>query len=79
MSIPKDHVLLTIGSEMYKVFPDPDGLLPHLIKDIPSLPVISNQRIQINVDTASEWSCCSSVLENIVHVKPSLVSRLYTL
>lgn len=73
MSSPKDHFLLSIGSEVYKVFPDRDGLLPLLIKDIPSLPVISNQRIKIDVDTASEWSCYSSVLETIVNAQPSLV------
>lgn len=56
---------------MYQVFPD---LLPHLIKDIPSLPVVSNQKIKIDVDTAGEWSCCSSGLD----VQPSLVSRCLT-
>lgn len=43
-----------MGSEMYKAFPDPDVLLPHLIKDIPTLPVVNSQRIKINVDTAGE-------------------------
>lgn len=51
---PKDHLLLSIGSEMFKAFSDPDVLLPHLIKDIPTLPVVKSQRIKINVDTAGE-------------------------
>ncbi|XP_029704826.1 TRPM8 channel-associated factor homolog [Takifugu rubripes] len=54
---PKDRLLLFMGSEMYKAFLDPDVLLPHLIKDIPTLPVVNSQRIKINVDTAGgfEW------------------------
>lgn len=43
-----------MGSVMYQAFPDPHVLLPHLIKDIPTLPVVKSQRIKINVDTAGE-------------------------
>lgn len=39
---------------MYKVFPDPEVLLPQLITDIPTLQVVKSQRIEINVDTAGE-------------------------
>ncbi|XP_040902027.1 LOW QUALITY PROTEIN: TRPM8 channel-associated factor homolog [Toxotes jaculatrix] len=54
---PKDHLLLSVGAEVYKVSPDPDALLPHLIKDNPLLPVVYNHRIRINVNTAGgeEW------------------------
>lgn len=51
---PKDHLLLSVGSEMYKAFPDPDVLLPHLTMDIPTLPVVNSQRIKINVNTVGE-------------------------
>lgn len=54
MKSPKDHLLLSVGSEMYKVFPDPEVLLPHLITDIPTLQVVDSQRIEINVHTAGE-------------------------
>lgn len=48
---PEDHLLLTIGTEVYKVSPDPDALLPYLIKNNPLLSVVDNHRININVDT----------------------------
>ncbi|XP_039987703.1 TRPM8 channel-associated factor homolog isoform X2 [Xiphias gladius] len=49
---PKDHLLLSVGSELYKVCPDPDALLPYLIRDNPLMPVVYNHRIKINVNTA---------------------------
>ncbi|XP_037632034.1 TRPM8 channel-associated factor homolog isoform X2 [Sebastes umbrosus] len=54
---PKDHLLLNVGPEVYKVCPNPDALLPYLIKDNPLMPVVYNHKIQINVDTAGgdEW------------------------
>ncbi|KAM9317879.1 TRPM8 channel-associated factor homolog [Pholidichthys leucotaenia] len=54
---PKDHALLVVGSELYKVCPDPDALLPYLIKDNPLLPIVQNHRIKIDVNTAGgeEW------------------------
>lgn len=48
---PKDHLLLSVGAEVYKVCPDPDALLPHLIKDNPLLPVVYNHKIKIDVNT----------------------------
>ncbi|XP_029372777.1 TRPM8 channel-associated factor homolog [Echeneis naucrates] len=53
----KDHLLLHVGTEMYKVCPNPDALLPFLIKDNPMLPTVNNSRIQINVNTkgGEEW------------------------
>ncbi|KAK5868484.1 hypothetical protein PBY51_009493 [Eleginops maclovinus] len=51
---PKDHLLLSVGTELYKASPDPDALLPYLIKDIPVLPVVKGQRIRITVNTADE-------------------------
>ncbi|XP_028321260.1 TRPM8 channel-associated factor homolog [Gouania willdenowi] len=54
---PKDFLLLVVGAELFKVSPDPDALLPYLIKDIPLMPLVHNQRIQINANTAKseEW------------------------
>ncbi|KAI3354556.1 hypothetical protein L3Q82_019054 [Scortum barcoo] len=54
---PKDHLLLSVGTELYKVCPDPDALLPYLIKHNPLMPVVYNHRIKINVNTAGgeEW------------------------
>ncbi|XP_047449379.1 TRPM8 channel-associated factor homolog [Mugil cephalus] len=54
---PRDHLLLSVASEVYKVCPDPDALLPYLIKNNPLLPVVYNQRIKIDVNTAEreEW------------------------
>ncbi|KAM6933747.1 TRPM8 channel-associated factor homolog [Xenentodon cancila] len=54
---PKDHLLLNIGAQIYRICPDPDALLPYLIKDNPLLPVVYNQSIKIQVNTAEgeEW------------------------
>ncbi|KAM3616936.1 uncharacterized protein V6R79_026419 [Siganus canaliculatus] len=54
---PKEHLLLNVGAEVYKICPDPDALLPYLIKHNPLLPVVYNHRIKINVNTAEreEW------------------------
>ncbi|XP_074536529.1 TRPM8 channel-associated factor homolog [Halichoeres trimaculatus] len=54
---PKDHLLLTVGTDVYKACPNPDALLPHLIKNNPLLPVVHNHKVVVNVDTAGgeEW------------------------
>ncbi|KAI3354546.1 hypothetical protein L3Q82_019053, partial [Scortum barcoo] len=54
---PKDRLLLSVGTELYKVCPDPDALLPYLIKHNPLMPVVYNHRIKINANTAGmeEW------------------------
>ncbi|KAG7223066.1 hypothetical protein INR49_015825 [Caranx melampygus] len=49
---PKDHLLLSMAADVYKVCPDPDALLPYLIKDNPVMPVVYNHRIMVNVNTA---------------------------
>ncbi|KAF7647981.1 hypothetical protein LDENG_00163820 [Lucifuga dentata] len=54
----KDRLLFQVGAEVYKMCPDPDALLPYLIKDKPcSMAVIRNHMIQIDVNTAGwkEW------------------------
>ena len=50
VSNEKDRLLLTIGTELYQCL-DPDTLLPYLIKDIPSMPVVQHQ-LKINANTA---------------------------
>uniref|UniRef100_A0A3P8UGE9 Peptidase M60 domain-containing protein n=1 Tax=Amphiprion percula TaxID=161767 RepID=A0A3P8UGE9_AMPPE len=54
---PRDHLLLSVGTEVYKVCPDPDDLLPYLINNNPLMPVVYNHRIKIHVNTAGaeEW------------------------
>ncbi|KAI2647324.1 hypothetical protein H4Q32_029453 [Labeo rohita] len=53
----KDRLMLHIGSEVYKVSPDPDALLPYIIKDRPKLPTVSNARVRISAKTegSEEW------------------------
>lgn len=72
MKSPKDHLLLTVGAEVYKVSPDPDSLLPYLIKDNPLLPIVYNHRIKISVDTKGRmtrdlntlhWSLCFNIAD----------------
>uniref|UniRef100_A0A672ISH0 TRPM8 channel-associated factor homolog n=1 Tax=Salarias fasciatus TaxID=181472 RepID=A0A672ISH0_SALFA len=54
---PKDLLLLHVATEVFRVSRDPDALLPYLIKKDASMPVVHNQRIQINVTTTNgeEW------------------------
>ncbi|KAM4565932.1 TRPM8 channel-associated factor homolog [Odontesthes bonariensis] len=53
---PKDHLLLRVASEVFNVSLNQDALLPYLIKDNPSMPVVYNQRIKINAQTTEyEW------------------------
>uniref|UniRef100_A0A8C2WV06 Peptidase M60 domain-containing protein n=1 Tax=Cyclopterus lumpus TaxID=8103 RepID=A0A8C2WV06_CYCLU len=54
---PRDHLLLSAGTEVYKVCPDRDALLPYLIKHNPLMQVVYNHRIKIDVNTAGreEW------------------------
>ncbi|XP_030600780.1 TRPM8 channel-associated factor homolog [Archocentrus centrarchus] len=54
---PKDHLLLSLGSAVYEVCPNPDALLPYLIKDNPLMPDVYNHRFKIDVNTAGseEW------------------------
>lgn len=51
---PRDHMLLRMGTEVFKVCPDPDALLPFLIKNNPLMPVVYNHRLRINVNTAGQ-------------------------
>ncbi|KAJ0063489.1 hypothetical protein NL108_002645, partial [Boleophthalmus pectinirostris] len=57
VSAPKDHLLLSLATELYKVCPKPEELVSCFIKDIPLLPALYNHTIKIDVDTAGieEW------------------------
>ncbi|KAI3353861.1 hypothetical protein L3Q82_005069 [Scortum barcoo] len=67
---PKDHLLLRLGQEVYNVCPDPDALLPYLIKNTQYMPHVCNQRIRINATTAEaeEWLSTGLYLSPVVIV-----------
>ncbi|XP_010896982.4 TRPM8 channel-associated factor homolog [Esox lucius] len=44
----KDHLLLSVGPEVYKACQDPDALLPYLFKDLSFKPVWPNHRVLIS-------------------------------
>uniref|UniRef100_UPI003AAB2FEB TRPM8 channel-associated factor homolog n=1 Tax=Centroberyx gerrardi TaxID=166262 RepID=UPI003AAB2FEB len=54
---PEDHLLLKLGAKVYNVSPDPDALLPYLIRNNPTMPVVYNHKIKIDAKTegAVEW------------------------
>uniref|UniRef100_A0A8C6U4B0 Peptidase M60 domain-containing protein n=1 Tax=Neogobius melanostomus TaxID=47308 RepID=A0A8C6U4B0_9GOBI len=54
---PKDHLLLSLATEVYKVCPNKEELLGYLIKDNPLLPAIYNHKVKVTVNTAGgeEW------------------------
>lgn len=56
VSSPKDHLLLSVGSEVYKVCQDHDALLPFLVQNNPLLPVVHNQKIRISAATEGQSS-----------------------
>lgn len=53
---PRDHLLLSVGSEVYKVCQDQDALLPYLIQDNPLLPVVHNHKMRISAATEGQTS-----------------------
>ncbi|XP_069003625.1 TRPM8 channel-associated factor homolog [Embiotoca jacksoni] len=78
---PKDHLLLSVGAEVYKVCPDPDALLPYLIKHNPLMPVVYNHTIKINVNTAGKDEWISSGLylspgmKTYISIPPGIVNK----
>ncbi|XP_063350233.1 TRPM8 channel-associated factor homolog [Pelmatolapia mariae] len=78
---PKDHLLLAVGTQVYKVCPDPDALLPYLIKDNPMMPVVYNHRIKVDVDTADreEWISTglylSPGMKTYIAIPPQIVNK----
>uniref|UniRef100_A0A3B4FBB8 TRPM8 channel-associated factor homolog n=1 Tax=Pundamilia nyererei TaxID=303518 RepID=A0A3B4FBB8_9CICH len=78
---PKDHLLLAVGTQVYKVSSDPDALLPYLIKDNPMMPVVYNHRIKVDVNTADgeEWISTglylSPGMKTYMAIPPQIVNK----
>ncbi|KAG5269322.1 hypothetical protein AALO_G00200720 [Alosa alosa] len=53
----KDHLLLNVSAQVYKVCQDPDTLLPYIIKNQPTMPLVSNTRVRIsaNSEGGEKW------------------------
>ncbi|XP_052432027.1 TRPM8 channel-associated factor homolog [Carassius gibelio] len=77
----KDHLMLRVGTEIYKVSPDPDALLPYIIKDRPNLPTVSNARVQITANTGAceEWISTglylSPGMKTYIAIPPEIVGK----
>ncbi|XP_023689294.1 TRPM8 channel-associated factor homolog [Paramormyrops kingsleyae] len=54
---PKEHLLLNVSSQLYEALPNPDEIVPHIVKQKNQLPVVSNAKAFINGNTAGheEW------------------------
>ncbi|KAJ7990207.1 hypothetical protein DPEC_G00297920 [Dallia pectoralis] len=54
---PKDHLLLSVGPEVYKACQNPDALLPYLFKDLTFKPIWPNHRVLISCTStgAEQW------------------------
>ncbi|XP_019111796.2 TRPM8 channel-associated factor homolog isoform X1 [Larimichthys crocea] len=78
---PKDHLLLNVATEVYKVSKDPDALLPYIIKNNPLMPVVYNHRIKIDVNTAEgdEWISTglylSPGMKTYMAIPPEIVNK----
>uniref|UniRef100_A0A3B4GWN6 TRPM8 channel-associated factor homolog n=1 Tax=Pundamilia nyererei TaxID=303518 RepID=A0A3B4GWN6_9CICH len=80
---PKDHLLLSVGSAVYKVCPNPDALRPYLIKDNPAMPVVCNHKIKIDANTAGQslflsqgWESMATTPHFLPHVSQT-TSQLF--
>ncbi|XP_077065046.1 TRPM8 channel-associated factor homolog [Siphateles boraxobius] len=77
----KDHLMLLIGSEVYKVSPNPDALLPYIIKDRPNLPTVSDAIVRISANTGGceEWISTglylSPGMKTYISVPPEIVGK----
>ncbi|XP_059389379.1 TRPM8 channel-associated factor homolog [Carassius carassius] len=77
----KDRLMLHIGTEVYKVSPDPDALLPYIIKNRPNLPTVSNARVRISANTAAHEDWISTGLyispgmKTCIAVPPEIVGK----
>ncbi|XP_059389377.1 TRPM8 channel-associated factor homolog isoform X2 [Carassius carassius] len=77
----KDHLMLHVGTEVYKVSPDPDALIPYIIKDRPNLPTVSNARVRISANTTAceEWISTglylSPGMKTYIAVPPEIVGK----
>ncbi|KAI1894076.1 hypothetical protein AGOR_G00130270 [Albula goreensis] len=78
---PKDHLLLHVGTEVYKASPNPDELLPYIIKKRSDLPVVPNVRVRIDGNTAGaeEWKSTglylSPGMKTYIAIPPEIVKK----
>lgn len=77
MSSPKDHLLLNMGSAVFKVCQDPDALLPFLIKNNPLLPVVHNHKIRFSA--ATEGQTLNLQSKHMTEAKCCICTSLLTL
>ncbi|XP_051718460.1 TRPM8 channel-associated factor homolog [Ctenopharyngodon idella] len=77
----KDRLMLHIATEVYKVSPNPDALLPYIIKDRPDLPTVSNARVRISANTEAhkEWISTglylSPGMKTFITIPPEIVGK----
>ncbi|KAL1278899.1 hypothetical protein QQF64_025572 [Cirrhinus molitorella] len=77
----KDRLMLSIATELYKVLPDPNALLPYIIKDRPNLPTVSNARFRISAKTEGrdEWISTglylSPGMKTYIAVPPEIIGK----
>ncbi|KAL0972775.1 hypothetical protein UPYG_G00194600 [Umbra pygmaea] len=72
VSNAKDHLLLNVGAEVYKVSKNPDDLLPYLMKDLSVKPIWPNHRILISCNEAGgeQW------LSTGMYLSPGMKSHM---
>ncbi|KAA8593794.1 hypothetical protein FQN60_004628 [Etheostoma spectabile] len=82
---PKGRLLLSLWTAVYNTSPDPDALLPNLIKDIIPLTVKNHQSIMINTHTAGqiEWISTGLYLppgmKTEIFVPANIVNKSWTI
>ncbi|XP_036005505.1 TRPM8 channel-associated factor homolog [Fundulus heteroclitus] len=78
---PKEHMVLSLATNMYDISLNQQELLPYIIKDNPPLPVVKNQRIKITAQTGEheEWISTglylSPAMKTEIIFPPKLVNR----
>ncbi|XP_037534005.1 TRPM8 channel-associated factor homolog [Nematolebias whitei] len=78
---PQGHMLLNLATKVFDVSLNQHALLPFLIENIPTLPVVNNLKLKINAQTAEnkEWISTgfylSPGLKTWVTLSPKLVNR----
>ncbi|KAL0972776.1 hypothetical protein UPYG_G00194610 [Umbra pygmaea] len=78
VSNAKDHLLLNVGAEVYKVSKNPDDLLPYLMKDLTVKPIWPNHRILISCNEAGgeQWLSTGAYLSPGMKSNMSLPSEI---
>ncbi|XP_018598447.1 TRPM8 channel-associated factor homolog [Scleropages formosus] len=77
----KDHLLLNVGSQLYKVSPNPDEIVPYIIQNEPRFPVVANTKVCIDGNAAGmgEWKSTGLYLtpgmRTYISVPPQIVGK----